>query len=107
VVRLGAMGAKPGRVRTIFLAEAAIITGLGGLAGIAFGAALLAMFARSLGFYFGLLGIPFAWPPFSVLPAIAVLALAFSALLGLVGALLPAWRGRRPAPHELIQAEGR
>ena len=60
---LRAMGAKPNQVMTIILAEAAIITGLGGLAGLGFGAVVLLMFARSLGFYFSLLGIPFSWPP--------------------------------------------
>jgi putative ABC transport system permease protein len=104
---LRAMGAKPAQVMTIILAEAVIITGLGGLAGLAFGAALLLTFARSLGFYFGLLGIPFAWPPLAVLQAVAILALAFSAMLGLAGAFLPAWRVRRVAPYELIHAEGR
>jgi putative ABC transport system permease protein len=104
---LRAMGAKPAQVMTVILTEAAIITGLGGLAGLAFGAALLVIFARSLGFYFGLLGVPFAWPPLSVLQIGALAAVAFSALLGLAGALLPAWRVRRMAPHALIQSEGR
>ena len=104
---LRAMGAKPNQVMTIILTEAAIITGLGGLAGLGFGAAMLLMFARSLGFYFGLLGVPFAWPPLAVLQISAVLAISFSAILGLVGAFLPAWRARRMAPYALIQAEGR
>jgi putative ABC transport system permease protein len=104
---LRAMGAKPNQVMTIILAEAAIITGLGGIAGLAFGAAMLLLFARSLGFYFGLLGVPFSWPPPAVLQISAVLAISFSAILGLVGALLPAWRARRMAPYALIQAEGR
>jgi putative ABC transport system permease protein len=104
---LRAMGAKPNQVMTIILTEAAIITGLGGLAGLAFGAAMLLMFARSIGFYFGLLGVPFAWPPLAVLQISAVLAVSFSAVLGLVGAFLPAWRARRMAPYALIQAEGR
>jgi putative ABC transport system permease protein len=101
------MGAKPAQVLTVILTEAAIITGLGGLAGLAFGVAVLLIFARSLGYYFGLFGVPFAWPPLSVLQAGALVALVFSALLGLVGALLPAWRVRRMAPHALIQSEGR
>lgn len=104
---LRAMGAKPAQVMTVILTEAAIVTGLGGLAGLAFGGALLVIFARSLGFYFGLLGVPFAWPPLSVLQAGALAAVVFSALLGLIGALLPAWRVRRMAPHALIQSEGR
>jgi putative ABC transport system permease protein len=104
---LRAMGANPNQVVTMILAEAAIITGLGGLAGLGFGTAALLMFARSLGFYFGLLGVPFAWPPATVLQAGAIGALVFSAILGVVGALLPAWRVRRMAPYALIQTEGR
>ena len=65
------------------------------------------MFARSLGFYFGLLGVPFSWPPLAVLQISAGLAILFSAILGLVGAFLPAWRARRMTPYALIQAEGR
>jgi putative ABC transport system permease protein len=104
---LRAMGASSNQVMTIILAEAALITGLGGLAGLGFGTAVLLTFARSLGFYFGLLGVPFAWPPLAVLQAGAVLAIVVSAALGLLGALLPAWRVRRMAPYALIQAEGR
>src|SRR5216684_3301438 len=90
---LRAMGAQPNQVMTIILAEAAVITALGGLA--------------SLGFYFALLGVPFSWPPAAVLQIGAVLAIVFSAVLGLVGAFLPAWRVRRMAPYALIQTEGR
>ena len=102
---LRAMGAKPNQVMAMILGEAAIVTGLGGLAGLVLGAALLLVFARSLGFYFGLLGVPFAWPPFAVVEGGALGALVFSASLGLVGALLPAWRVRRMMPNALIQRE--
>jgi putative ABC transport system permease protein len=104
---LRAMGARPGQVMAIILAEAAIITGLGGLAGLVFGATLLLIFARSLGFYFGLLGIPFSWPPFAIFEMGAAVAITFSAMLGLVGACVPAWRARQVAPHTLIQTEAR
>jgi putative ABC transport system permease protein len=102
---LRAMGARPGQVMAIILGEAAIITGLGGLAGLVFGAALLLVFDRSIGFYFGLLGIPFSWPPAVVLQTSAVVAVLFSAILGLVGAFVPAWRVRRMAPYALIQSD--
>ena len=104
---LRAMGAKPNQIMTIILAEAAVITGLGGLAGLAFGAAVLLTFARSLGFYFALLGVPFSWPPAAVLEAGAFLAIVFSVALGLLGAFLPAWRVRRMEPYALIQADAR
>src|ERR1700731_2612518 len=72
---LRAMGAKPNQVMTIILTEADVITALGGLAGLGFGAAVLLTFARSLGFYFALLGVPFSWPPAAVLQIGAVLAI--------------------------------
>ncbi len=102
---LRAMGARPGQVMTIILGEAAITTGLGGLAGLIFGAALLLIFARSIVFYFGLLGIPFSWPSTAVLQTSAVVAVLFSASLGLVGAFVPAWQVRRMAPYALIQSD--
>jgi putative ABC transport system permease protein len=104
---LRAMGAKSNQIVTIILAEAALITGLGGLAGLAFGAAVLLTFARSLGFYFALLGVPFSWPPAAVLQTGALLVIMFSVLLGLLGAFVPAWRVRRMAPYALIQSEAR
>jgi putative ABC transport system permease protein len=104
---LRALGGKPHQVMTIILAEAIIITGVGGLCGLGFGTAVLLMFTRSLGFYFNLLGVPFSWPPLPVLQVSALVAIVFSAILGLLGALLPAWRVRRMAPDALIHAEGR
>ena len=101
---LRAMGAKASQVMAIILAEAAMITGFAGLAGLVFGAVLLMIFARSLGFYFGLLGIPFSWPPLLVLQVAAVVSVGVSAVLGLVGAFLPAWRVRRMTPHALIHS---
>lgn len=104
---LRAMGARPGQIMTIILAEAAIVTGLGGVAGLVFGTALLLVFARSLVFYFGLLGVPFSWPPLTVLLESAAVAVVFSAILGLAGAFLPAWRVRGLDPYTLIQTQER
>ena len=102
---LGAMGANPIQVLTVIVMEAVIITGLGGVGGLFFGAAVLLLFARSLGFYFGVLGVPFTWPPPALLAVGASAAIMFSLLLGLVGALFPAGRVRRMAPYALIQSE--
>ena len=90
---------------TIILTEAGIITGLAGLCGLVFRGALLLTFARSLGFYLDLLGIPVIWPPLAVLGASAFAAIAISALLGLAGASLPAWRVCRRTPYSLIHNE--
>ena len=101
---LRAMGAKASQVMAIILAEAAMITGFGGLAGLVFGTALLAIFARTLGFYFNMLGIPFSWPSAVILQLAAVVAVVVSALLGVIGAFVPAWRVRRMMPHALIHS---
>ena len=80
---------------------------LGGVAGLAFGTALLLIFTRSLGFYFGLLGVPFSCPPLALLQESAVVTVVFSAVLGLVGSFLPAWRVRGLDPYALIQTQVR
>jgi len=102
---LRAMGARPGHVVAMVLAEAVMVTGLGGLAGIVLGFALLLAFARSLGFYFETLGVSFGWPAIDVLAALSLAALGASAALGVAGALYPAWRVRRLEPFALIQGE--
>jgi len=102
---LRAMGARPGQIVAMVLAEASMVTGLAGVAGLALGFALLLAFARSLGFYFESLGVPFGWPAPEVLAAIAVVVVLASAALGVVGALYPAWQVRRAEPFGLIQGE--
>ena len=102
---LRAMGARPAQVMTIILSEAAIITGLAGFAGLVFGVALPLIFSRSLGFYFGQLGTPFFWPPPAVLEISAGVAVAASAVLGIAGACVPAWRACPNAPYSLIKSE--
>jgi putative ABC transport system permease protein len=62
------------------------------------------IFARTLGFYFDQLGIPFSWPSAVILQLAAVVAVVVSALLGVIGAFVPAWRMRRMAPHALIHS---
>jgi putative ABC transport system permease protein len=104
---LRALGARPNHVVAMVLAEAAMITGLGGLVGIVLGFALLFASARSLGFYFEGLGVPFGWPPIEMLAAIAAAVVVASAALGVAGALYPAWRVRRLEPFALIHGDAR
>ena len=104
---LRAMGATSGQVLTMILAEAAMTTSLGGVGGILLGAALLFFFARSLIYYFDSLSVSFAWPSAVFLVATSMSLLVFSAALGLVGAILPAWKARRVDPFALIQGGGR
>lgn len=102
---LRAMGARSGQVVTMVLAEAAMVTGLGGLAGLVLGLAMLLAFARSVGFYFESLGVPFGWPPVPVLAATSLAVVVASAALGVAGALFPAWRVRQRDPFTLIHGE--
>ena len=102
---LRAMGAKPNQVVALVLAEAAMVTGLGGVAGIVLGFTLLFGFARSLGFYFETLGVPFGWPAIEVLVAISGAVVVASVALGVGGALVLAWRVRRLEPFALIHGE--
>ena len=102
---LRAMGARPAQIMSIILIEAGLITSLGGLLGLGFGLSLVLAFARSLGFYFASLGVPFAWPPDWAIWLAAVAAMLFAACLGIVGALVPAWRARQQEPYLMIQTE--
>ena len=102
---LRAMGARPNQIMSVILTEAAAITLLGGLFGLGFGASLVFVFARTLGFYFETIGVPFAWPPIWMTVLAAAVAVVFSALLGIVGAFVPAWRARRLEPYMFIKAE--
>jgi len=102
---LRAMGARPAQVVSIILIEAGLITGLGGLFGLGFGLSLMFVFARSLGFYFASIGVPFAWPPDWAMWLAAFVSAAVAASIGVIGAFIPAWRARRLEPYVMIQTE--
>lgn len=92
-------------VRTI-LAEAAMTTGIGGLCGLALGAAGLLLFRRTLGYYFESIDVPFVWPSAGGMAVDAALCVALAVAIGLIGAVLPAWRAGSREPYELVRAEG-
>ena len=104
---LRAMGATPGQVMSILLAEASMSTLLGGLGGLGFGVSVLLIFERSLAQHFLSLGVPFVWPPTGVIEMTAMAFILLSGLLGILGAVLPAWRVCRIDPYQLIQSEGK
>jgi putative ABC transport system permease protein len=104
---LRAMGAKPRQVMSILLAEASLSTVLGGLGGLGFGICVLLLFERSIAQHFLAMGVPFVWPPLEVIATTALGFVLLSGLLGVLGALLPAWRVCRIDPYVLIQSEGK
>lgn len=100
-----AMGARPAQIMSVILTEAGLITGLGGLFGLGFGLSLIFVFARSLGFYFDSLGVPFAWPSSSTIWWAGLVSVATAASIGVAGAFIPAWRARQAEPYSMIQTE--
>ncbi len=102
---LRAMGARPGQIVAITLLEAILITGVGGIAGIAFGVSLIFLAARSLGFHFASLGVPFDGPPDEFIFAAGGVCLCFGLALGVVGALVAVRRAMRLEPAQMIQME--
>jgi putative ABC transport system permease protein len=89
------------------LAEAAVATGLGGLLGVAMGARFLLVFRRSVGYYPATIRVGFARPPSNTTCATAVACVPLTAAVGLLSAVVPAWRAGRREPHELIRGEAR
>jgi putative ABC transport system permease protein len=102
---LRAMGARPRQILTLILLEALLITGLGGVAGVAFGLSLIFLAARSLGFYFVSLGVPFEGPSDGFIIASGAISLCFGLALGLIGALVASRRVTRLEPGQMIQME--
>ncbi|MEO8224931.1 MAG: ABC transporter permease [Gammaproteobacteria bacterium] len=91
---LQAIGARRRQIRDFFLGESLILAGVGGLAGILIGLAII-----------GLLGI--AVPALPVRPAWFYIGLAaiVALLIGLVAGVLPAVRASRLDPIESLRAE--
>ncbi|AWS46975.1 ABC transporter permease [Streptosporangium sp. 'caverna'] len=81
-----ALGATRGHIRTQFLAEALLLSALGGLAGTALGFGVIAVFAETNG-----------WP-ISVPPAVFAGGIGATMLIGAVAGLYPAIRAARTPP---------
>ena len=102
---LRAMGAGPGQIIGLTLMEAVLLTGMGSLLGVGFGFLLIFVSARSLGFYFASLGVPFDGPPDAFIWAAAILSMSCGVLLGVIGALIAGRRALRLEPYRMIQME--
>jgi putative ABC transport system permease protein len=100
------LGMRPAQLIRLILAEAALTTGLGGLCGVVVGAAGLVAFQRSIGYAFEQQGIPFTMPSPVHLATAAVASAMICGAVGVVGAMLPAWRAGRSEPYSLVRGEG-
>jgi putative ABC transport system permease protein len=101
-----AVGMRPAQLLRLILAEAALTTGLGGVCGVILGAAGLVLFQRSLGYYLASCQVPFTLPPVRDLIVTGLVSVLLCCAVGLVGALLPAWRAGRREPYDLVRGEG-
>ena len=103
---LRAIGAKRRQVARLILTESAVASGLGGFAGVALGVVLLRLYRHSLLFRFEVINVPFVWPTVGSTILVAVGCVLMGALVGLLGALYPAWRASRQEPYDLIRVDG-
>lgn len=95
---LRALGWRKGRVLSLILGEALLLSLLGGVAGIALGVAMIEAVSRAPG-YGGMLAGGYSASLFAQ-------GLATALLLGAVGGLYPAWWASRLTPIEALRYEG-
>lgn len=91
---LRALGARRDQVQRLFLLEATVLSGAGGLAGLALGAATV-----------GLLRLLAPALPVHLSPGYAAMAEGLALGIGLAAGVLPARRAARLAPVEALRAE--
>ena len=88
-----AVGARPRSILTQFLVEAIVLSGIGGLVGVAVGLATAYWLVSR-----------FDWPML-VQPAVVAFSLGASALVGIVFGLYPAWKASRLDPIQALRYE--
>jgi putative ABC transport system permease protein len=103
---LKAIGARSGQIIGMLLTEAALATALGGVMGCVLGVLLMRVYEHSLVYYLDRMGIPFVWLSTTAVGLIALACILLASLIGIAGALYPAWRASRQEPYDLIRSEG-
>ena len=103
---LKAIGARSGQIIGMLLTEAALATALGGVMGCVLGVLLMRIYEHSLVYYLDRMGIPFVWLSTAAVGLIALACILLASLIGIAGALYPAWRASRQEPYDLIRSEG-
>jgi putative ABC transport system permease protein len=99
---LKAIGARRAQIIRLLLAEAIVVTGVGGAIGVMFGGLLLRLFEHSLVYSVTKMGVSFLWLNQTATFAVAAACILGAALTGMIGAFTPAWRASRKDPYELI-----
>ena len=102
---LKSIGASPGDIRLLFTVEAALIGLLGGVVGTVGGWILGLGLNRGIQAYLQWKDIPVEGPFFVVTGWLALSALAFAAVVGLLAGLYPAARAARLDPLDALRHE--
>ena len=102
---LKAIGASPGDIRLLFMAEAALIGLLGGITGTIGGWLLGLGLNKGILAYLEWQDVPVTGTFFVVTGWLVALALAFAAVVGLLAGLYPAARAARLDPLEALRHE--
>jgi len=98
---LRAMGATAGQAAGALVLEAALLSGLGGLAGVLAGWAVYGLFKEAIMVSYTL---PFLYPPAAEQALLAAVVVGLAAAGGALAAAVPARRLARLEPHEAICA---
>ena len=74
--------------------------------GVVLGAGGLVLFERTFGYRFQQYEVPFALPGLDFMLVAGVVSTTLCCLVGIIGAMLPAWRAGRAEPYALVRGEG-
>jgi putative ABC transport system permease protein len=102
---LKAIGASRGDIRLMFMLEAGLIGFIGGIAGLISGWALGRLLNRVILWYIEREQLPIRGDFFVVTPWLALYALLFATLIGIVAGLYPANRAARLDPLLALRHE--
>jgi len=100
-----AIGASPGDIRLLFVAESSLIGLLGGAAGVISGWLLGLGLNQAITIYLRWQEIPLVGAFFAVTGWLAALALLFATLVGVLAGLYPAARAARLDPLDALRCE--
>ncbi len=102
---LKAIGASRGDIRLMFMIEAGLIGFIGGIVGLAGGWGLGKVLNRAIAWYIEQEKLPIRGNFFVVTPQLALAALGFAALVGILAGLYPANRASKLDPLLALRHE--